>query len=87
MFRNRQSGFTVVEALLILVLVAIVGFAGYKVMDARSTKTTSTDTTQAETPQASAISSKQDLSQAVDELKKLDNSTKQDEASLRQLVQ
>lgn len=75
----------IIVGILVLIIIPVSAFYGYKAYLAPKTKTqTVTPKTEKEEP---AISSKEDLSKAVDELNEVDTSTKQDESSLKQLVQ
>ncbi len=84
-----QSGFTVIEVLLLVVLIGVIGFVGYRLLNNKNMaiNTTTSNTSQvSEQTKAPAIAEKQDLSNAVEQLKKVDTNTKTDEEALRNIV-
>ena len=87
--RKQQSGFAALELVLIVVVLILIVGAGYYVMKQHAAKTAKntagvTSTAADSSAKTPAISSKQDLSSAADELKKVDTNTQKDEDSLRQ---
>ena len=74
----------IVGGLLVLIILLVAAFFGYKKYLAP--KETSQSTVPRIEKDVPAISSKEDLSQAVDQLNEIDTGTKQEENSLRQLV-
>lgn len=82
--RNKQAGFSHVEIFIVVAVIAVLAFVGYRVMNNGKDETDTATNSSQETP---AISDKDDLSKAVEDLKSTDTSTQDDENSLQQMVE
>lgn len=84
---NRQSGFGHIEIFILVIVVAVLSFAGYKVLhhgDEDTSKNSQTPSSATSTP---AISNKENLSSSVDDLKKVDTAADENEKALQGLTQ
>jgi Tfp pilus assembly protein PilV len=88
LLRKKQLGFSAVELLIILVVVALLGFAGYVVYNrmqnnkAASSSTTSQSTSSSDVKSAPAINSASDLDKASNILDQTDPNPSGDSATL-----
>lgn len=85
--RNNQSGFSVVELVIVLAVVVVLGFVGYSVYKSQNNKTDDTTTTSqsataSDVPSAPTINSTSDLDEAAIMLDQTDTSSSSDSAQL-----
>jgi predicted negative regulator of RcsB-dependent stress response len=87
MTKNNSLGFSPIEALIIVAILAIIGLVGYRVLNHNKPKDTPATSSQSKQESVKAISTKEDLSKATSDLKKIDTTTTKEENSLKQLTQ
>lgn len=87
-FIQEQKGFSIVEIFIIIVILSIIGFIGYRIANNGDNETVGTENTEIQpaNQEVNPISDKEDLNESVNKLQDIDLDTQDEEKELESLV-